>query len=84
MKSSRTNHSRRWTARSHVFLSSILERLGEHIEAQKHCEAAVHYCRWEIEDGKLEGRAWNNLGVIRKNLGLWEEAERDLRRALES
>jgi tetratricopeptide (TPR) repeat protein len=84
LHSCRDKDDRYWSARSHVVISWILERLGRHLEAQEHCEAAVHYCRWEIDDKRLEGRAWNNLGVIHKNLGLWEQAGQDLKRALDA
>jgi transcriptional regulator of acetoin/glycerol metabolism len=63
-------------------LSWVYERLGEHLKAERHSEAAVHYCRWEVEDRKIEADAWNTLGVIHKNTDLWEYAERDLRTAL--
>ena len=84
LQTCRASDSRRWIGKSHVLLSWFLLRLGDYLEAQKHGEAAVHYCRWEIDDKRIEGDAWNNLGLINKNLGLWEDAERDLRRALEA
>lgn len=69
-------------ARCHLLLSGLLLRTGDYHQAKAHAEAAVYFCTWEIDDKALLGDAHNNLGLALKNLGAWDEAERNLRAAV--
>jgi tetratricopeptide (TPR) repeat protein len=70
-------------ASCHLLLSGLLLRTADYPGAKAHGEAAIYFCTWEIEDKKLEGDAHNNLGLALKNLGIWEEAERHFREAID-
>jgi tetratricopeptide (TPR) repeat protein len=68
----------------HLMLSGLRLRTGDYPEARAHAEAAVYFATWEVEDTALRSDAHNNLGLALKDLGMWEEAERHFRRALEA
>jgi tetratricopeptide (TPR) repeat protein len=70
------------TARCHLLLSHLLLRLSDYALAKEHAEAAVYFCLWEIDDSGLHSDALNNLGLAKKNLGLWDVAQRDFASAL--
>ncbi len=70
-------------AHCHLLLSKIWLRLGDYELARSHAEASVYFATWEIDDRCFAGDAHTNLGLALKNLGLWVEAERHLRKALE-
>ena len=71
-------------ARCHLLLSGLFLRTGDYGQAKAHSEAAVYFCTWEIDDSALLGDAHNNLGLALKNLGAWDEAERNLRAAVDA
>jgi len=66
----------------HLLLSGWLLRTGDYEASIKHAEAGIYLCRWEIRNGGVEGDLFNNLGLAQKNMGLWDEAERSMKRAL--
>jgi tetratricopeptide (TPR) repeat protein len=68
-------------ARCHLLLSGLFLRTGDYEGAKAHAEAVVYFTTWEIDDKALKGDAHNNLGLALKNLGIWKEAERHLRKA---
>jgi DNA-binding NtrC family response regulator/tetratricopeptide (TPR) repeat protein len=71
-------------ARCHLLLSGLLLRTADYTGAKAHGEAAIYFSTWEIDDRLLEGDAHNNLGLALKNLGIWEEAERHFRDAIDA
>ncbi len=71
-------------ARCHLLLSGLFLRTADYAGAKAHGEAAIYFCTWEIDDKMLEGDAHNNLGLALKNLGIWEQAERHFRDAIDS
>jgi DNA-binding NtrC family response regulator/tetratricopeptide (TPR) repeat protein len=71
-------------ARCHLLLSGLLLRIADYTGAKAHGEAAIYFCTWEIDEKVLEGDAHNNLGLALKNLGIWEEAERHFRDAIDA
>jgi len=71
-------------ARCHLLLSGLLLRTADYGGARAHGEAAIYFCTWEIDEKTLEGDAHNNLGLALKNLGIWEEAERHFRDAIDA
>ena len=70
-------------AKVHVLLSGLYLRTGHYEKAKAHAEAASYFAKWEMRDPILERDSYNNLGLACKNLGLWADAERNLRTALE-
>jgi DNA-binding NtrC family response regulator/tetratricopeptide (TPR) repeat protein len=71
-------------ARCHLLLSGLLLRTAAYWEAKAHAEAAIYFCTWEIEDKALLGDAHNDLGLALKDLGMWDEAERSFRSAIDA
>lgn len=71
-------------ANCHLLLSKIWLRLGDYELARSHAEACVYFATWELDDRCFECDAHTNLGLALKNLGLWAEAERHLRKAFEA
>jgi DNA-binding NtrC family response regulator/tetratricopeptide (TPR) repeat protein len=71
-------------ARCHLLLSGLFLRTADYAGAKAHGEAAIYFCTWEIDEKMLEGDAHNNLGLALKNLGIWEEAERQFRDAIDA
>ncbi len=71
-------------ARCHLLLSGLQLRTADYYGAKAHAEAAVYFCTWEMDDKLLEGDAHNNLGLALKNLGAWDEAERNFRESVEA
>jgi tetratricopeptide (TPR) repeat protein len=71
-------------ARCHLLLSGLYLRTGDYVQAKAHAEAAVYFCTWELDDKALLGDAHNNLGLALKNLGAWDEAERNLAAAVDA
>jgi DNA-binding NtrC family response regulator/tetratricopeptide (TPR) repeat protein len=71
-------------ARCHLLLSGLLLRTAAYWKAKAHAEAAIYFCTWEIEDKALLGDAHNDLGLALKNLGMWDEAERSFRSAVDA
>ena len=71
-------------ARCHLLLSGLLLRTADYAGAKAHGEAAIYFCTWEIDEKMLEGDAHNNLGLALKNLGIWDEAERHFRDAIDA
>jgi tetratricopeptide (TPR) repeat protein len=68
----------------HLLLSGLLLRTGDYRSARAHAEAAIYFCTWEVDDEALRGDAHNDLGLALKDLGVWEEAERHFREAIDA
>ncbi len=71
-------------ARCHLLLAALFLRTGDYALAEKHCGAAIYLSTWELADRKLEGDSWNNLGLVHKNVGFWDLAETDFKKALDA
>jgi tetratricopeptide (TPR) repeat protein len=71
-------------ARCHLLLSGLLLRTGDYRGARSHAEAAIYFGTWELDDEPLRGDAHNDLGLALKDLGVWEEAERHFREAMDA
>lgn len=84
LKRFRDLNLREQVARCHLLLSGLRLRTADYAGAKAHGEAAIYFCTWEIDEKTLEGDAHNNLGLALKNLGIWEEAERHFRDAIDA
>ena len=73
-----------YASRVHGVLGYAHMRLGSVRKAETHLRAAVHILTWDHDDPSGALREQRRLSLMFKNLGLWQQAEFELQKAIDT